>query len=235
MATLRRSILGSAALLLALSLAGTSAAVADDGDPPTRVARLAYIEGSVSLQPGGTDQWVDAPLNRPLTTGDAVWADANSRVELQLDGSLVRLSSRTSIAFLNVADHVTQIQLSSGTMIVRVRRLDDDETYEIDTPNLALSLLAPGLYRVSVDDSGTATTVAVRTGHSQVTGGGADFTVDAGQQVSFTGTDSLSANAQPYGAGASPFEVWSSSRDVRWDHSVVRELRFRRCRGLHGP
>jgi hypothetical protein len=215
----RSSFLGGAALLLILTFA-TSAAMADEGDPPTRVARLAYAEGSVSLQPGGTDEWVDAPLNRPLTTGDAVWSDTNSRVELQLDGSLVRLSSRTSISFLNVADHVTQIQLTAGTMMVRVRRLDDDETYEIDTPNLALSLLQPGLYRVSVDDSGTATTVALRSGHAQVTGGGADFPVDAGQQVTFTGTDSLNANAQPYGPGASPFDVWSANRDVRWDHSV---------------
>jgi flagellar biosynthesis GTPase FlhF len=217
----RWSFLGGAALLLLLTFAGTSAAVADEGDPPTRVARLAYVEGSVSLQPGGTDEWVDAPLNRPLTTGDSVWSDVNSRVELQLDGSLVRLSSRTSISFLNVADHVTQVQLTSGTLIVRVRRLDDDESYEIDTPNLALSLLQPGLYRVSVDDSGTMTTVAVRRGQGQVTGGGANFPMDAGQQVAFTGTDILNANAQPYGPGASPFDVWSANRDARWDHSVA--------------
>jgi len=216
----RWSLLGGAALLLLLTFAGTSAAVADEGDPPTRVARLAYVEGTVSLQPGGTDEWVDAPLNRPLTTGDAVWSDVNSRVELQLDGSLVRLSSRTSISFLNVADHVTQIQLSAGTLMLRVRRLDDDETYEIDTPNLALSVLQPGLYRVSVDDSGTVTTVAVRRGQAQVTGGGADFPVAAGQQVAFTGADTLNADAQPYGPGASPFDVWSANRDARWDHSV---------------
>jgi hypothetical protein len=211
---------GSAALLLVLMFAATSAAVADEGDPPTRVARLAYVEGSVSMQPGGTDEWVDAPLNRPLTTGDAVWSDANSRVELQLDGSLVRLSSRTSISFLNVADHVTQIQLSAGTLMVRVRRLDDDETYEIDTPNLALSVQQPGLYRVAVDDSGAVTTVAVRRGQAQVTGGGADFSVSEGQQVAFTGTDTLNADAQPSEAGASPFDVWSANRDARWDHSV---------------
>jgi FecR protein len=216
----RWPFLGSAALVLILMFAGPSAAVADEGDPPSRVARLAYVEGSVSLQPGGTDEWVDAPLNRPLTTGDAVWSDVNSRVELQLDGSLVRLSSRTSIAFLNVADHVTQIQLSAGTMMVRVRRLDDDETYEIDTPNLALSLVQPGLYRVSVDDSGAVTTVAVRRGQAQVTGGGADFSVSEGQQVAFSGTDTLNADAQPAGAGASPFDVWSANRDARWDHSV---------------
>jgi hypothetical protein len=45
-------------------------ASADESDPPTRAARLAYAEGSVSFQPGGTEDWVAATINRPLTTGD---------------------------------------------------------------------------------------------------------------------------------------------------------------------
>ena len=44
-------------------------AMADDDDPPSRVARLAYAQGSVSFQPAGTDDWVTAQLNRPVTTG----------------------------------------------------------------------------------------------------------------------------------------------------------------------
>jgi hypothetical protein len=60
---------------------------ADDDDPPTRVARLAYAQGSVSFQPAGTDDWVTVGLNRPMTMGDKLWADSNGRVELQLDGS----------------------------------------------------------------------------------------------------------------------------------------------------
>jgi hypothetical protein len=59
-------------------------ATADDDDPPTRVARLAYTKGSISFQPAGTDDWVTPGLNRPMTTGDKLWADDNGRVELQL-------------------------------------------------------------------------------------------------------------------------------------------------------
>src|ERR1035441_5065782 len=51
--------------------------------PPARVARIQYITGEVSLQPGGVNDWVAADLNRPLTSADRVWADKNSRVELQ--------------------------------------------------------------------------------------------------------------------------------------------------------
>src|ERR1019366_7303016 len=46
-----------------------------ESDPPTRAARLSYIEGSVSLQPAGVEDWNAAPLNQPLTLGDALWSD----------------------------------------------------------------------------------------------------------------------------------------------------------------
>lgn len=174
----------------------------------------------MSLQPGGTTDWVEAPLNRPLTTGDALWSDADSRVELQLDGSLLRLDSFTAVSLLNVADHITQIQLTSGTLIVRVRRLDDDETYEIDTPNLALSLLRPGLYRISVNDAGDVTNIGVASGQGEVTGGGSAYPVNANEQVAFTGTDDLTADVASYGQAQSPFDAWSATRDDRWEHSV---------------
>jgi hypothetical protein len=35
-------------------------ALAQDDDPPGRVARLGFMEGSVSFQPAGEDDWVGA-------------------------------------------------------------------------------------------------------------------------------------------------------------------------------
>jgi hypothetical protein len=39
-------------------------------DPPARVARLSYLDGSVSLLSAGMEEWVPATHNYPLTTGD---------------------------------------------------------------------------------------------------------------------------------------------------------------------
>src|SRR5215472_5815580 len=139
--------LGTLFFLIIALAAAAPRATADD-DPPSRVARLAYVQGSVSFQPAGTEDWVLAGLNRPLTMGDRLWSDHDGRVELQLDGSLIRLSNDTGFSFLNLSDSVTQIQLTAGTLLLRVRRLDDNETYEIDTPNLAFAVLRPGLYRI---------------------------------------------------------------------------------------
>ena len=105
-----RAVKFSAVLCVAIALAGFAPrAKASDDDPPSRVARLAYAQGSVSFQPAGTDDWVTAGLNRPVTTGDKLWSDNDGRTELQLDGSLVRLSSNTGFSFLNLSDHVTPI------------------------------------------------------------------------------------------------------------------------------
>jgi hypothetical protein len=205
---------------LAFNVFTPNRAEADADDPPSRVARVAFIEGSVSFQPAGTQDWVAAPLNRPLTTGDTLWSDQNSRAELQLDGSVIRLASSSELSIVNLNNEVTQIRLTSGTLLLRVRRLDDNETYEVDTPNLAFSVLRPGLYRIGVDASGNTTTIIARSGQGEVTGGGAAYTVYAGDYDIFSGTDQLAAEAQPIAPGQDAFEVWSFDRDRRWDRSL---------------
>src|ERR1700761_480337 len=80
-----------------------SSARADD-DPPGRVARLNYIQGSISFQPGGESDWVQANPNRPLTTGDNLWTDRGSRGELHIGSTSLRVGSETGITFLNLDD-----------------------------------------------------------------------------------------------------------------------------------
>jgi hypothetical protein len=220
MISLRRSALAwLLGLLIASAVIVPATSMADTDDPPSRVARLAYLEGSISFQPGGTEEWVAAPLNRPITTGDKVWSDQGSRAELELDGSAIRLSSNTSVSFLNLSDNVSQIQLSVGTLLVRVRRLEDNETYEIDTPNLAFSVLQPGVYRITVDESGATTAITVRNGQGEATGAGGAYSVYANEDDVFSGTDELVENAQRYAPEQDSFDAWSQGRDSRWDNA----------------
>src|SRR5689334_660142 len=161
------------------------ASATDDDDPPGRVARLSYTSGAVSFNPAGTDDWTSAVVNRPLTIGDKLWTDSGARAELNLGTAAIRLGDQTGFSFLNLDDRATQIQMTEGTLNVRVRRLDQDEVFEIDTPNLAFSILRPGIYRVNVNESGDATMVAVHTGEGEVTGGGSAYTVRAGESGIF--------------------------------------------------
>src|SRR5947209_19369288 len=106
-------------------------AAADDDDPPGRVARLSVADGSVSFEPAGTEDWVTAVVNRPLTTGDKLWADQNSRAELHLGSASIRLGASTGFSFLNLDDRTAQLQLTEGTLRIRIRRLSRDEIFEV--------------------------------------------------------------------------------------------------------
>src|SRR5437879_13060853 len=83
------------AVLVLLSLPALGVAMADETDPPGRVARLSYTQGTVSLQPAGVQDWAAAVVNRPLTTGDKLWTDQDSRAELDTGAAVIRLGSTT--------------------------------------------------------------------------------------------------------------------------------------------
>jgi hypothetical protein len=205
--------LAIAAGVAVLALSGAVAA-----DPPSRVARLGYMTGAVSFSPAGESDWVEASMNRPLTTGDRVWADTGARAEMQVGGALVRLDAGTGLSVLNLDDRIVQLQLTQGAMNVRVLALDADQSVEVDTPNLAFTLRKPGAFRIEVDGDGNATTIIVRSGQGEVVGEGAWYVVDSRQPYRFTGT-----GLREYERVAAPrldeFDRWSSERDRLYDRS----------------
>ena len=198
-------------------------------DPPGRVARLDYSQGSVSFRPAGENDWVTGVPNRPMVAGDDLWADQDSRAELHIGSTAIRLGSQTGITLLALDDNNTQIRLAQGSLIVRVRHVDDDDTYEIDTPNIAFTLLQPGEYRLDVSQDGSQTVVAAWHGRGQVTGGGFSYNVVAGQSATFTGN----SDHLDYDLGQLPdqdgFDDWAFQRDDREDRAdsanyVSREM-----------
>jgi hypothetical protein len=201
---------------------------ANTPDPPSRVARLNYMDGSVSFQPGGENDWVTAVLNRPLVTGDNLWADEDSRAEVHIGSTALRLGAKTGITLLDVSDRAAQIRLAQGSLIVKVRHVDDEDSYEIDTPNVAFVIAQPGDYRIDVDPDGNRTEVTVWRGRGEVTGGGASYTVVANQYATFTGTDHLDYDLGQI-PGKDGFDTWALDRDQREDQSdsanyVSREM-----------
>jgi hypothetical protein len=188
-------------------------------DPPSRVARLSYIDGSVSFQPGGQGDWGAATRNRPVTIGDKIWSDNNSRAELQAGQASIHISSMTALSFLNLDDQTTQMRLAEGTINFRVREMRQGDVYEVDTPNLAFTVTQAGAFRVEVNENGDGTRVTAIRGEGQVVANGQTYTIHAGERGEFNGTDNVS-----YFVGSAPapddFDRWSNDRDRRDDDSV---------------
>lgn len=190
-------------------------------DVPGRAARLSYISGTVSFQPGSVEDWVPADLNRPVTTGDRLWTEAGGRAEVDLGSAAIRLNGPANFSFINLDDHTAQVQLSLGTLSIRVRHLADDEVMEIDTPQAALSLLRPGEYRVEVNEQGDTTLVSVRSGQAEATAGQA-FAINPRQQVRIAaspdgGQPTFDQRAIP---PADQFDNFCEDRDRRADMST---------------
>src|SRR5256886_14293796 len=98
-----------------------------DQDPPSRVGRLSFLSGSVSLRPGSVDDWGTATVNYPLTTGDHLWTDADARAEITIGSSAIRLTSQSAFGVLALDDPTTQGRLAQGAPAVRLRPPGADE------------------------------------------------------------------------------------------------------------
>ncbi len=207
-----KTIMAAAAVIVLCS----AASYAQD-DPPYRVARLNYITGNVSMEPAGVDQWSPADLNRPFTIGDYLYADQSSRAELHLDVAVMRIGEQTSFGFLNLNDQAVQIKLTEGDMYIRLHDFGSNQTFEVDTPNAAVTLLRDGVYRFRVDPNGSMTFAVVRQGQAEITGGGQAFTLDSGNSAELSGTDQLAYDIQT-APDPDEFDQWCETRDAHEAH-----------------
>jgi len=189
-------------------------------DPPTRVARLSFVDGSVSFQPGGQGDWAQAMRNRPVSIGDKIWADNNSRAEIQAGEASIHLGSMTALSFLNMDDQTTQMRLAEGTINFRVRELREGDVYEVDTPNLTFNVTEAGAFRIDVNENGDATRVTAIRGEAEVTANGQTYTIHAGERGEFNGVDDNVTYLVTAAPEPDEFDQWSNDRDLREDNSI---------------
>jgi hypothetical protein len=192
---------------MAMAVSGVLAAQ----DPPSRAGRVSYVSGTVSFEPAGISEWSAAQLNRPLTMGDQLYTDNGGRAEVEIPGTRFRLGSTTSFEFLNLDNQTAQVQLSAGTLDVRVRRMQGN--LEIDTPNLAFTVSGPGEYRLDANTQSGQTLVTVRDGAGQMLAGSGSVPLHAGQQAAVQGAgQSAQYKINPV-PGYDSFDRWVMSRN----------------------
>jgi hypothetical protein len=192
----------------------------DSGDPPTRVARLAYASGDLGLLPAGSTSWSAASVNRPLTNGDKLSSGPGARAELELDGALLRINEQSDIGVLNLTGQTGQFELTQGTLNLNVRILAEGATYEVDTPTLALVMNQPGTVRVDIGPNGAYTKVTVIDGAAVVYGENqAQRDVFSGRSYQFADA-SLNSVAVANIAGNDAFDNWCADRDSQYGSSL---------------
>jgi hypothetical protein len=197
-----------------------AAGQANQSDPPTRVARIGVLMGDVSLEPASVDQFSAAELNYPMTTGDRIYADTGANAELQTGQLAVRLGQQTDLTVTAMTDTLAQFGLAQGSVHLRSFGLESGETVELDTPNVAVTVMQPGDVRVDVDPASDTTTVALLSGQVEVDGNGLQQVLRAGQRVRLAGSETVSAQWLDAAAGDG-LDSFSSDRDGVYESAVA--------------
>src|SRR5215469_15702826 len=199
--------------------AGVAPAADDTQDPPTRVARLSYSDGSVSMQPGGSGDWGAAGKNRPVTIGDKLWTDQDSRAELQAGQASIHLGSMTALSFLNLNQNIIQMRMAEGHVNFRVRELRQGDTYEVDTPNLAFTVTEAGAFRVDINENGDYTSVTVIRGKGEIAAAGQTYPLNAGERGDISGTDQNVKFVPGSASEPDALDRWAQERDLKEENS----------------
>lgn len=177
------------------------------------VGRVSLIRGDVTMQRGDSGDWVNARLNTPLAAGDKVATGPDSRAEIQLDyANVLRLADNANATIADLTRDRMQVQVGLGLADFSQLR-DSNANIEIDTPNVAIRPLRPGVYRIQVNSS-TETQVIVRQGEAEVTTPQGSTRVQSGQLITIEGTTN-----PEYQTVSAPqtddWDRWNSDRDNR--------------------
>src|SRR6266478_9988726 len=110
----------AAAVCLALT---TLSVAAQDDDPPSQAGRLSIVNGNVSIQAAGTQDWGQAELNYPIGPGDRIFTDTDGRAEIQVGRTYVRIGPNSDVTFVDFSSQAVTFGVAQGGLHLRSRGL----------------------------------------------------------------------------------------------------------------
>ncbi len=182
-------------------------------DPPERVGRVSFIDGTVSYKTAADPQWTQATLNFPVTAGAAILTDANSLAEIQIGSSALRMDQATKLEFAELDDHTIQILLGQGTVAVRLRNFDREDSFKVITlDGVTVSLLSAGRYRVDSPRPNQPLRVTAFEGSVQIANDSSAVIVSKGKTAIVLGGTGLIRHEMREAIPVA-FDDWAQSRD----------------------
>jgi hypothetical protein len=206
--------------------AGDSAQMAPTADPPTQVARLSVAQGNVSIEPASVNQFSPAEVNYPLTTGDRLWTDYDALAEVEAGQMAVRMAQTTDLTVTAMTDTLAQFGLGQGSVRLRTYALGPGTTTEVDTPNVAVTVLATGDVRVDVDRAGEWTVVTVFSGVAELDGNGLQQMVGEGQALRLSGATPVAGQWVSRPQIHDALDTFSSQRDQAYEADESAEQNY---------
>ncbi len=133
-------------LLYALLLLATGAATAA-ADPPSRVGRVSYVEGSLSLFRPDQAQWSPTGINYPVIADDALWSGQGSRAEIQIGATEIRMDELSEIDILRLDESGVLLRVDQGEVNLHLFDVPPGGVQIVTSAGL-IELLQPGSYHI---------------------------------------------------------------------------------------
>ena len=184
-------------------------------DPPSRVARLSRLSGTVSFHTADADSWSPASLNYPVSTGDAFWTEPGARADIQLAVNRLVLAPATELDVSNLDDHALAVTEPQGELYLALRQVPAGDGYAIQTPRVTVQITASGRYDVVAGDADHPTLVTVVDGAAQITGPNLSLQVGPRQTATITGGDAPQGSVGPLAQDAFLTAVLAEEQPAR--------------------
>ncbi|HLF58653.1 MAG TPA: DUF6600 domain-containing protein, partial [Alphaproteobacteria bacterium] len=212
------STVADSTVTVAADLSGGAAADTADAvnlpDPPGRVGRLSFMEGTVSFHAAEQTQWSPATLNFPVTSGDSFWTEPNSKAEIQVGPAEIRMDQRSEIDVVRIDDDATQIALRQGHVNLHLPVLPEGGV-EVLTAHGKVMLTQAGRYRIDAgrmtgDRPADRIQVSVLDGEARIDASSGTRVIAAGESV-FASGEPVAFTLTT--AQADAFDDWARSRE----------------------
>lgn len=158
------------AALVAAHLVFFAASAQAQSEPPGRVGRLAFVDGTVSFHDDEQTGWTKAVVNTPLTSGDAIWTEPNARSEVSVAGTRIRLDGSTELGLTQIDDREVRLELAQGRVDVKTFAMETAQPYLLVTPRGTITFQQQGDYYVEAGSTEDPTRLGVRSGAAQIQG-----------------------------------------------------------------
>jgi len=204
---------------LSIVVLGCALAFAQDQDqnqdPPPEAGRLSAINGNVSVQPAGAQDWGQAYANLPLGPGDRIYTDQGSRAEIQIGQTYLRVGPNTDVTLVDATNEAITIGLGAGSLDVHAFGLWPNQQLQVQTPSGTATVYQPTDFRTDVySDQQSAVFTPINGSLDAAGAEDVGATVQPGQSFELAGTDPVYPQwLEP--APPDDLDQWSRMRDVQ--------------------
>jgi len=188
-------------------------------------ARISFVQGDVSTQHSGSNDWTAATQNTPVVNGDQISTGQNARAEIQLDhANILRMADQTTANVVSLARNQMQVQVGQGLLNYDILK-NNDSGVEIQTPNVAIRpQMGEGSYRIQVN-SDNETVVDVRRGSAEISTPQGSTIVQRDQRITVQGSADTAQYQVSGPSSRDDWDKWNTERDRNiekaqsWQHT----------------